>query len=93
MTDCKLDVWHQVSHKIFRAQGGEGTPPLIPAERALAEMGLDSLKLIEIVYELETFYQLDVDEELLAELENIEDLIMMFTSALAARDGAGKQKC
>ena len=92
MTEHNDDVWQRISEQICWAQGGTGTPTLQPAEKPLADLGLDSLKLIEIVYELETFYQLDVDEERLAELENIGDLIAMFTEALATSHDAAALK-
>lgn len=83
MMDSHKEVWSRVSQELFNAQGGSGTAPLQPLQKPLAELGLDSLKLVEIVYELETFYQLDVDEERLAELGKIEDLIDIFITALA----------
>ena len=79
-------IWRQVSQEISRAQGNARAVTLQPAKTPLSELGLDSLKLIEIVYELETFYQLDVDEEHLAELHKVSDLIDMFASALTAAD-------
>lgn len=75
------DVWRRVSQEIARAQGKEGSLLLPAAQTPLTELGLDSLKLVEIVYELETFYQLDVDEERLAEVEKVSDLIGLFVSA------------
>lgn len=58
-----------------------------PKQTPLTELGLDSLQLVEIVYELETFYQLDVDEERLAELEMVGDLVQLFVSAPVAAGG------
>lgn len=81
------EISARVSLEIFRAQGGSGEPPPQSAQKRLAELALDSLKVIEIVYQLETFYQLDVDEEQLAELEKIGDLIEMFVKAMAIKEG------
>lgn len=89
--DIHKEVWSRVSQELFNAQGGSGTAPLQPLQKPLAELGLDSLKLVEIVYELESFYQLDVDEERLAELEKIEDLIDIFIIALAEKKSDSTQ--
>ncbi|HDZ09967.1 phosphopantetheine-binding protein [Pseudohongiella sp.] len=92
MTELADKVWHQVSHEIARARGEAGTPVRQALQTPLSELGLDSLKLIEIVYELETFYQLDVDEEKLAELTNVGDLIELFVDDMAVRaNGAGDE--
>lgn len=91
MTADRGDILQRVSQEIFRAQGKSGEVTIQRVDTALAELGLDSLKLIEIVYELETFYQLDVDEELLAELESIGDLVSMFVATLAAKDCSNVQ--
>tara|TARA_R100001039_G_scaffold39040_2_gene43321 strand:+ start:1333 stop:1632 length:300 start_codon:yes stop_codon:yes gene_type:complete len=79
-------VWRQVSQEIARAQGYAAAEALQPEHTPLSALGLDSLKLIEIVYELETFYQLDVDEERLAELNRVGDLIDLIVTALAVTD-------
>lgn len=84
-------VWRRVSQEIHRAQGNAGELALQPMQTPLAALALDSLKLIEIVYELETFYQLDVDEERLAELNRVGDLIELFVSGLAATDDLATQ--
>jgi acyl carrier protein len=81
-------VWRRVSLEIARARGDAGELVLQPAQTPLAELGLDSLKLVEIIYELETFYQLDVDEERLAELGRVGDLIELF---VGTRTGPGEQ--
>ena len=72
----------QVSREISRALGVDGEVVLQPMQASLATLGLDSLKLVEVVYELETFYQLDVDEERLAQLNSVGDLIELFVSEL-----------
>ncbi len=72
----------QVSREISRALGVDGEVVLQSMQAPLATLGLDSLKLVEVVYELETFYQLDVDEERLAQLNSVGDLIELFVSEL-----------
>lgn len=92
MTVSHDQVWRRVSQEIHRAQGCIGEVTLQPVQRPLAELALDSLKLVEIVYELETFYQLDVDEEGLAELYRVGDLIELFVSGLAPTDSSAIQE-
>jgi acyl carrier protein len=87
MTDYHEQAWQRVSLEIYRAQGKSGEQPLQSMQKPLAELGLDSLKVIEIVYQLETFFQLDVDEERLSQLENVGDLVELFSSALTTTGG------
>lgn len=49
----------------------------LKADTELAALGLDSLRLIEIVYELETEYNVDADEAALAQLRTVDDLVQM----------------
>lgn len=48
----------------------------------IAELGLDSLKLVEIVYELEMEFSIETDEDLLAQLQYVGDIVAMVESAL-----------
>ena len=43
----------------------------------LSEVGLDSLRLLEIVFELEQFYGIEVDESALVEVLTVSDLVQM----------------
>lgn len=52
---------------------------------ALGELGLGSLQLIEIVYHIESKYGLTADEQLLAELVTVADLLAVF--------GADAERC
>lgn len=45
---------------------------------SVSELHLDSLKLVEIVFELENALSLPSDEELLAELKTLGDIMSMF---------------
>jgi len=47
----------------------------------IVELGLDSLKLVEIIYELERDFSVEIGEELLAQLETVADVITAVTSA------------
>lgn len=49
----------------------------LKADTELAALGLDSLRLIEIVYELETEYNVDADEGALVQLRTVDDLVQM----------------
>lgn len=44
-------------------------------------MGLDSLRLLEIVFELEKCFDVEVDEALLAEISTVSDLVTMIVQA------------
>jgi len=57
-----------------------GHPELTRSSR-LSGLGLDSLKLVEIVYELETRFSVATDEDMLAELVTVADLIRVFEHA------------
>lgn len=47
----------------------------------LNEIGLDSLSIVEIIFELESRYSLVVDEERMVALETVNDLIEMIVQA------------
>ena len=51
-------------------------------ETPIAELGLDSLKLIEVIYELERGFSIEVGEELLSQLECVGDIVSVVDSAL-----------
>ena len=53
----------------------------IDLQTSIAELGLDSLKLVEIVYELEKEFSIETDEDLLAQLECVGDVVAMIESA------------
>jgi acyl carrier protein len=54
----------------------------------LSALGLDSLKLVELVFELEVDYEISADESALSRLRTIGDLIDMICEAVA-KSGAG----
>lgn len=55
--------------------------PDVTATSRLSGLGLDSLKLVEIVYELETRFNVSTDEDMLAELVTVADLVRVFEYA------------
>ena len=77
-----MDVRERVVELLFIAlQEGGCEQVAIDLQTPLAELGLDSLKLVEIVYELEREFAIETDEELLAQLESVGDVVVMVESA------------
>lgn len=50
-------------------------------ETTLVELHLDSLKLVELIFELETHFNVDTDEKELLELETIKDIAQLIINA------------
>ncbi len=59
----------------------------LQADTPLAALGVHSLRLIELVYELEVRFEVQVDEEHLARLQTVGDVQHMFAAALLTRGG------
>lgn len=55
------------------------------AGTALASLGVNSLQLIELIFELEVRFGVQVDEERLARLQTIADLQAMLAAARSER--------
>ena len=51
-------------------------------DTTIGALGLESLQVVEVVVERESSYQVQVDEEQLAQLESVADVIAMFSDAL-----------
>jgi acyl carrier protein len=56
----------------------------LQADTPLATLGIHSLRLIELVYELEVSLEVQVDEEHLARLQTVGDVQHMFAAAVRA---------
>jgi len=54
---------------------------LLVPDMALGSLGINSLQLVELVYELEVRFGLQVEEEQLVRLQTIGDLQSMFATA------------
>ena len=54
---------------------------LLECDTALGNLGINSLQLVELVYELEVRFGLQVDEEQLVRLQTVGDLQSMFATA------------
>jgi len=77
-----MDVRERVMELLGSAvQESDSELIAIDSQTPLAELGLDSLKLVEIVYELEREFAIETDEELLAQLESVDDVVVMVESA------------
>ncbi len=48
----------------------------------VADLGLDSLKLVEVVFELEAEFGIDVDESMLIQVSTLGDLVELVFSAI-----------
>jgi acyl carrier protein len=62
----------------------EPAPHGLQADTPLATLGIHSLRLIELVYELEVSLEVQVDEEHLARLQTVGDVQCMFATAVSA---------
>jgi len=74
------DTRDRILGRVCELLNSAGEMPLdtdLSANTELVSLGLDSLKLIEIVYELETEYNVDADEAALAQLRTVGDLVGM----------------
>lgn len=58
------------------------SPRDVVLDTPLLALGLDSLKLMEVIFDLEEHYQVEVDEALLVELDVINDLVSMINMAV-----------
>jgi acyl carrier protein len=63
---------------IRKALGQEADGMALNPATAIGALGLGSLQLIEIIYEIESKYGLTADEQLLAELVTVGDLLGVF---------------
>ncbi|MGB4248447.1 MAG: acyl carrier protein [Pseudohongiellaceae bacterium] len=53
---------------------------------SLGSLGMDSLKLVEIIFALETRFAIVADEQLMAELETVGDLITLIHQACITKE-------
>lgn len=89
MTDNQQVCIHeQVCLSLQQAAEQCGQPLSVndPAMK-LSELGLDSLKLIEVVFDLELYFDIQADESAMASLHTVGDVIEMIS--LALRHSAG----
>ncbi|ALO46847.1 acyl carrier protein [Pseudohongiella spirulinae] len=85
MTTDKQDAF--IREQVFAAlqqaakQCGQ-TMLLDDAGIKLADLGLDSLKLIEVVFDLEQQFDAQVDESAMASLHTVGDIVRMITKSV-----------
>jgi acyl carrier protein len=65
---------------------GQNALPLA-SDTALGSLGINSLQLVELAYELEVRFGLQVDEEQLVQLQTVGDLQAMFVTARQEESG------
>lgn len=53
----------------------KNTKKRIELSTTVSELGLDSLRLVEIIYEIEKRYCIELTEEMLFKINTVEDLI------------------
>lgn len=63
-------------------QAGRG----ISADTRLRDLHLDSLTVLELIYELEEHYKIIVDDQQLLSLETVADIVLLVSQAQAAVD-------
>jgi len=77
-----MDVREKVLELLASAMQQNNCDPLeLGLQTSIAELGLDSLKLVEVIYELERDFSIEIEEELLAQLECVGDVITAVESA------------
>jgi acyl carrier protein len=78
----------QVREKVFEMVKAvcvaAGSDVEIDSETRLGDLSVDSLKLVEVIFELEMIFVVEADEELLSQLETVEDIVEMFENSLRA---------
>ena len=72
-TEMKQRVLDNV-YALINASPGAGQTIELSPWSSIADLGLDSLRLLEIVFELEKQFGVEVDEAALAEVHSIDDL-------------------
>lgn len=70
-------VFEKVQRLVQSSPGAVATD--ITSDTSIAELGLDSLRLLEIVFELEKHFGVEVDEAALVEVASVGDLVQMIS--------------
>lgn len=73
---------------LLRRACTELNPAELTMRTPLLALGLDSLKVMEIIFDLEEHCQVQVDEALLIDLDSVTDLVSMLCQAIT---GAGSE--
>jgi acyl carrier protein len=82
LSSIRQRVFDKLYALIELSPGAAQAHDLSPDTR-LTDLGMDSLRLLEIVFELEKHFDVEVDEALLAELATVSDLARMIVSRMS----------
>jgi acyl carrier protein len=63
-------------------------PSTIGDERSIEDLGLNSLHLMNLMYELEDAFSVELDPEQMLEVGNVGELILVLKGKIAARAAA-----
>lgn len=78
---CKIDARSQIFQKLcgfIHAIPGGDTDCELSEQTALADLAMDSLRLVEIIFELERHFDCAADEGLIAEARTLGDIVALF---------------
>lgn len=78
-----IDVRSIVLQKIADHTSVNFSDVSLKPDYRITELGLDSLSLLEILYELEDFFAITVESEKLYKLATVDDLVAVVISTLA----------
>lgn len=68
--------------------GSDGDPELELGEHTLiADLALDSLRLVELIFELERFFDTEADEGLMVQARTLGDVVSLFTKECQTKEG------
>lgn len=88
MTTRDRDEITKTVRKIFETTLKVDADRLKPETRLREELELDSLDMIEVVYELEEAFDVQIPEEKLGEIQTFDQIISGLEEAIAAKGGA-----
>jgi acyl carrier protein len=72
---------------VTASQSNGGKEPCLQSydkDIRIADLGLDSLKLVELVFELEAEFGIDVDESMLIQVSTLGDLVELIFTGIHA---------
>lgn len=78
------DIEFKVLQLLDRASNNSGIPKTITRDQHLSDLGIDSMKMVEITFELEKFFGIEMKEAALSQLVTVTDLIKMVSAAAPA---------
>jgi len=79
------DIEHQVFELIRNTCNYDGSAGILTSDTKLADLGVDSMKVIEVAYQLEKRFAFEVKEDALAQLRTIGCLVQMVKASVVPR--------